>query len=550
MKKQLPKPNIIERAIATISPSWALERHKNRAAMALTSGIGYTGAGWNDRMAHYNPNVGDADADTLLDLRMLRARSRELVRNNPIAGGAIETQVTNVIGSGLKLQSRIDYEKLGVSEDEAEKWQTSTERLFRLWASSEMCDASGTQTFYEIQDLALRSALESGDNLTVLANRKRDNWPFKLALQLVEADRICNKDFEQDTDKCTGGIERDDNFFPVAAWVCNRHPGRYISPTSFKWQRVEFRGQKSGRRNAIHLFRKIRPGQTRGVPSLAPIIETLKQLGRYSEAELDAAVTNASLALFVKMDPEAFEDVFTADAKKQIINSAMEWDGALRPNKAVNLLPGEEIESANTNRPNPNFDPFVSAFMRQVGMGLNIPVEVLTKHFQSSYSAARAALLDAWRTFKIRREWMASRWCQPIYEEWLADAVANGLIQAPGFFADPIVRAAWCGSTWSGDGPGAIDPEKEANAAAKRIETGITTLPEEIIAYDGGDWESKHREQSHVQSEREAAGLAPPVNMPKPGAAAPMQSSPTSKPKDLDARGMRRALAIRAEIKE
>ena len=70
--------------------------------------------------------------------------------------------------------------------------------------------------------------------------------------------------------------------------------------------------------------------------------------------------------------------------------------------------------------------------MRQIGMALNVPHEVLTKHFQASYSAARAALLDAWRTFRIRRDWLARRFCQPVYEEWLADAVASGLISAPG----------------------------------------------------------------------------------------------------------------------
>jgi lambda family phage portal protein len=175
----------------------------------------------------------------------------------------------------------------------------------------------------------------------------------------------------------------------------------------------------------------------------------------------------------------------------------------------VNLLPGEEIENPLQNRPNPNFDPFVSSVMRQIGIGLNIPYEVLSKHFQSSYSAARAALLDAWRTFKIRREWLATKLCQPVYEEWLADAVASGMVSAPGFFADPMIRAAWSRATWNGDGPGSIDPLKEAQAARERMDIGLTTLAEEIIAHDGGDWEQKHRQQMAERQARQESGLAP-----------------------------------------
>ncbi len=43
-----------------------------------------------------------------------------------------------------------------------------------------------------------------------------------------------------------------------------------------------------------------RPGQRRGVPVLAPVIEALKQLGRYTDAELVAAVVSGLFTVFVK----------------------------------------------------------------------------------------------------------------------------------------------------------------------------------------------------------------------------------------------------------
>lgn len=496
--------NMLERVIGAISPTWALKRHQARALMAFSGG--YSGAGYSERVAYWQPGVRDADGDIVRDLRELRARSRDLVRNNPIAGGALETSVTHVIGTGLTMQSRIDAELLGLADEQASAWQTMVEREWRLWAESKFADAVDEQDFYGLQELAFRSRWESGDAFVVLAKRTRTGWPHSLALQVVEADRVCNDQLRADTDRMVQGIERDAAGAPLAVWICDRHPGGALNGPPPKWRRIAMRGG-SGRRNVLHLKRKIRPGQTRGVPELAPIVALLKQLGRYADAEVDAAVNSAVFALFVKMDPETFTEVFDDEAQRTYVEGAKRWDGTLRSGAAVNLLPGEEVQSPAMGRPNPNFDGFTQAVLRQVGMGLNIPHEVLTKHFQSSYSAARAALLDAWRTFRVRRQWMASEFCQPVYEEWLADAVAAGRIDAPGFFADPLLRKAYCGATWNGDGPGAIDPLKEAEAAGKRMEIGLTTLSEEIIAYDGGDWESKHRQQVREREAREEGDL-------------------------------------------
>lgn len=522
MKKKISAPNIIERAIQAISPSWALERHKARVAMAISGG-GYTGAGYRENMAYWQPGTNDADGDMVSDLRELRARSRDLVRNSAIAGGAVETQVTNVVGTGLTMQSRIDAEALGMDEDAATEWQRNTEREFRLWADSTFADAFCQQNFYELQDLAFRSHLESGDAFVILAGVKRAGWPYRLALQVVEADRVCNKDLKADSTTEVQGIIRSESGEPLAIWVANKHPGSRFNTKGIDWTRVEMRGS-TGRRNVLHLMRKIRPGQTRGVPALAPIIALVKQLTRYSDAEVDAAVNSAAFAVFVKMDPDAFQDVFNDDAQGAIIDNAKRWDGTLRTGAAINLMPGETIESAQMSRPNPNFGPFVTEVIRQIGMALNIPYEVLTKSFNSSYSASRAALLDAWRTFRIRREWLACKLCQPIYEEWLSEAVAMGRISAPGYFSDPARRKAWSHAVWSGDGPGSIDPLKEAQAARERMDIGLTTLAEEIVAYDGGDWETKHRQQVLERDEREEGGLVAPVTQPQPGAApAPME---------------------------
>jgi capsid protein len=200
-------------------------------------------------------------------------------------------------------------------------------------------------------------------------------------------------------------------------------------------------------------------------------------------------------SVFIKMDPDAFHELFDEDAQSSIIDKASNWSGEMESGQAVNLLPGEEIQTNSPGRPNPAFDPFWMAMVRQIGMALEMPIEVLTMHFQSSYSASRAALLMAWKAFRKNRDRLATYLCQPVFELWLADEVAAGRIRAPGFFANDLFRAAWCCAVWTGDGPGSIDPGKEVDAAGKRIELGISTKDAESIAYDGLSWEGKHKQR-------------------------------------------------------
>lgn len=500
-----------------------------KMALALSGG-GYHGAStMRPALAGWSPRGGDADSDSLRDLPTLRARSRDLVRNSPLAGGAINTQVTNVVGTGLALQPQPNQELLGLSDEEAAAWANATDQQFKVFAESIYCDVTCTQNFYGLQELAFRSALESGDCFAVLPEVGRPGVPFKLGVQLIEADRVCNPQLKPDTRQLTAGVEMDTWGAPVAAHICSHHPGSLTNRAAWNWQRVAYLGTNTGRRNVLHLFDRRRIGQVRGIPMLAPVIEALKQLQRYTDAELQAAVISGMFAVFVKMDSEAFHEMFDDNSKDAYLQNSMNWDGSLGgtldgAGKAINLLPGESVESTGPGRPNALFDPFVQAIVRQIGVALEMPFEVLIKHFTSSYSAARAALLDAWRFFRKRREWLASYFCQPVYETWLAEQVANGRIKAPGFFSDPVIRKAWSTAVWIGDGPGSIDPEKEVNAAEKRVNMGISTVAAESLLHDGVDWRVKHKQRAVEVKARKEDGLD-----------APDQTTATAPPVEPDA---------------
>jgi lambda family phage portal protein len=506
-----------DRMVEYFSPQTAVKRYHARAMIGAYSGGGYNGASYSRAaLGGYNPLSGDVNDDSIADLPTLRARSRDLVRNAPVAGGAINTMTTYVVGTGLSMRAAIDGAKLGLESGEGGPWQDEVNSRFSIWAESPDCDAARGLNFYGIQALAFRSMLESGDVLAILAQAQRGK-KIQPVVQLIEADRLCNPYQQFNSDNLIDGVELDSNGAPLAYNICNQHPASWKLGLPRTWVRLPAFGAETDRRNVIHLLERRRPGQVRGVPVLAPVIEPLKQLARYTEAELQAAVISGAFAVFLKMDPNAFAELFDDSGRKEYMNSACQWKGDYPastmngPGRAVNLLPGESLEDSNPGRPNSEFDPFVKAILAQVGCELGLPLDVLTKTYESSYSAARAALLDAWRVFRVRRELLSVYFCQPVYESWLAFEIAAGRIIARGFFEDDLIRSYWTQCDWVGDGPGSIDESKDVGAAHERIDIGISTIADETIRWSGKEWFSNHKARANEHKMRVGAGLEPPV---------------------------------------
>lgn len=109
--------------------------------------------------------------------------------------------------------------------------------------------------------------------------------------------------------------------------------------------------------------------------------------------------------------------------------------------------------------------------------------------------------------FRMRREWLVSSFCQPVYEEWLTEAILKGRIEAPGFFDDPAFRAAWCGAEWYGDAQGQLDPLKEAEAAKLRVEEGFSTREREAAELTGMTYDTIIAVRKQEEQARREAGL-------------------------------------------
>lgn len=475
-------------------------RTKAFTTYVVSRGYSDAGASYTRKsLKGFQADSGHPSEDIDFNNWTLRQRSRMLYMGAPIATGALRRVRTNVVGSGLHLKCAINADVLGLTEEEADEWQRHTEAEFALWASrKDACDATGVNDFYGMQQLALLSWLMSGDVFALVKRFTATGLtPYTLRLQLIEADRVRTPVESgavlalNTTGKAANGntiydgVEVQANGRIVAYHVANTYPYQAtLQPTEF--QRIEAYGRRTHLPNILHVMDAERPEQYRGVPYLAQVMEPLLQMRRYTESELMAALVQSFFTAFVKT--EAGSDIipFNEVPHDDISRDPNEYE--LGPGTMNMLEPGEDIVFGNPSHPNTGFDVFMRAMCEQVGAALEIPADLLMMSFNSSYSASRAALLEAWKAFRMRREWLVKDFCEPVYELWLTEAVALGRISAPGFFADPLVRRAYLQADWIGPSAGQIDQTKEVQAAIMAIEAGLTTREAEAIKLNGSDY--------------------------------------------------------------
>ena len=456
---------------------------------------------------------GSPDDDIDLNSATLRQRARDLDMGGGIPRAAVNTEKTTVVGVGLKPKPAIDYEALGMSEEAALEWKKIAKREFDFWAEGKFCDAAHRKNFYQLQRLAFRSYLVSGDVIALLPMFPSPGTPYTLHVQLLEADRLATPDSggestAQESDSGKGriidGVEIDESGRVIRYHIANRHPLSETQTGTVEYVAIDAYGAETGMPNVLHVYVPERPEQYRGVPMIAPIIEKTKQLDRYLNSELMANVVASMFTLFITSDP-------ATDVQKEAIGDAVEESERVSDNSThvhlksgaiYQLEPGQKPQAVNPMRPNSAFSAFVDTFSTVLGASIEMPKEILLKAFTKSYSASRAALTEYWRKVPVARHDFVSDFCQPIYEAFLAEAVALGRIEAPGFFDDPVIRKSWCKCEWIGSTMQQLDPLKEVEAAEKRIALNISTQEREAAEFNGTDWN-----ENVVQRIREIAAF-------------------------------------------
>ena len=521
----MAKMNLLDRAIAAVSPVRAVRRAAARTALEfVNSGYGNYGANLTKKsMRGWMYHGGSPKEDIEDNLDVLRQRSRDAYMGIPTASAALKTMRTNVVAGGLMPSPQIDADYLRLTNEQAEALQAQILREFALWADTPVCDADRVDNFYKLQQLAFLSYLMNGDAFALLPVKEQPGQPYSLRVRVIEADRVCSPDSYDRLVPCevkghrvhsiVQGVETDADGMVIAYWICNQHPLSSLSNQAgaLEWTRVEAYGS-SGRPNVLHVMNRERAGQRRGVPVLAPVLEALKQLGRYTEAEITAAVISAMFTVFIQSATvQNGKPIGEALPPEQLIDAQDQGTIELGNGAIVALNPGETVEFAKPEHPNSGYDAFFNAMVKEIGAALEIPPEVLEKQFTQNFSSARGSLNEFWRTCGMQRDWFSDDFCQPVYEAWLAEAVARGRIKAPGFFGDPAIRKAYADCKWNGPSRTALNPSQEVEAAIKRVDAGFSTAEEETAQLTGGDYNRNIRKRAiEAARKREVDKIANP----------------------------------------
>lgn len=504
------KQNVADKVVSWLSPVRGVERMRARKIMAFADA--YTGASTSRRsMYDFTPVSQSADDTIKYSRDMLVRRGHHMYRNNPIVSGAFDSNCTSIIGAGLQMHSRIDGKLLGISDDQREELETAIEREWRLFSESTECDIARTCNFGQLQNITLLQSFVTGESFTLLPFLDRPGFPYGLKVQIIEPERICNEEnrsngLTEQKNNLYDGVEKDRYGAPIRYHIASDFPYSSTQKT-LKWTKIDAFGGPYGLRNVLHHYVVKRSGQTRGVSCLAPVLEKLYTLDKYMKAYLDIALVQALFTVFIKHEVQQGGGLpgFQPDSETNATSS--DDDYKMGSGAIIDLPVGDSIETASPGMPNSNLDPFVMAIYREIGIGLNIPLEILTKHFQSSFTAAKAAFNEAWRFYKMRRTWLVSSFCQPIYERLLFECVARGRINAPGFFDDPLVRAAYCRAAWDGPAQGHLNPVQEATAIETRTRIGITTIEQETSEYNGGSFDENMAQIKRETQLKTDAGL-------------------------------------------
>lgn len=504
-----------EKLIARVSPAWALKRQSARQEMSA-QGKSYNAASTASAVfQNFLTFTEDADSSVIWDRDLLVERSRDNVRNIPIATALIKRICDHAIGDkGLSLHSQIDREFLGLSEDEATTYQKKAESIWKSFAENEESDFNREINFNEKTYLTLQSELEGGDCFSLFVNKKRSGSEFDLKIQTLEGEycstpgNIKSIQRSEGQNQITEGFEKDKDGVNIANHFSVFHPGDRLNFSNSKWTRRTI-FSPTGRRNILHHFDKIRPGQTRGIPVLGPVTGKLLQIGRLSDAELMASVLNSYYAIVLEGETK---DTLQTKKSPNDSNTSRTTDDKLTlgSGSILRVKPGVKVSSFDPARPNLKFWEFFQSIVAEIGASVGVPKSIILMIYDKSYSASRGEVLLAWVYFLSKRTHIAINLCQPTYGALMDEAVSKGMISAPGYFLDQRVRRAYLGSPyeqWTGPTRPAIDELREAKAFEVFNNMGTQSRKEIIAKTTGKTFERVTEQLTREHSLRVSAGL-------------------------------------------
>ena len=494
-----PPLNLVDRAVAYFAPMTAIKRAHARTVLS------YYEAARPDRLRKGRRETGSGNDAVLRAGATLRQTARHLEQNYDLALGVLNTLVANVVGpNGIGVEPQPRNADGSINDVLARQIL----ELYKDWGLAP--EVTKQHDWPSAQRLLARSWFRDGEVFSQMVSgliptlNHGARVPF--SIEMLEADFVPMDLPSTPSATVVQGVEINAWGAPTFFHVYKTNPieggSMLIGANATKRVPAE---------RMLHLKNVHRIRQMRGVSVFASVLNRFDDLKDYEESERIAAKIAASMAAFIKKgSPELYEPTATDEGQRSM---------KFRPGMVFDdLRPGEEIGMIDTNRPNPNLETYRSGQMKAIAAGAGPTFSSIARSYDGTYSAQRQELVEGYAIYATLSSEFIARIVRPIYEQFIATAIASGVLKVPaGVKLETLDDAAYMPPSmpW-------IDPKKEAEAWGMLEDRCYVSGPE-IIRKRGGNPIDTLEQQSRWVREKDAQGI--PANAATQGIADAAQAA-------------------------
>jgi lambda family phage portal protein len=443
--------NFVDQFVAIFSPSAGIRRAQERKILAKIRS--YDGAAkGGHRVKNWRANSSGANVANSSAMVTLRNRARDLERNSPIARRALDVIVSNVVGAGIIPEAK-GRENVQGATDRAR----ALDELFVRWGDTREIDADGMMDFYALQGLVLRSVVRDGEVFIRKRRRRmRDRLSIPMQLQVLESD-FCDESKNETLTNggvIINGVEFDAIGRVRGYWMFKTHPADVYR------NKDNFTSEFIPADEIIHVFRRDRPGQVRGISWFAPVMVKIRELQDAVDFELVRRKTTAAFAGFI-----TDSNLDDYDSEEEV-----ELASHIEPGTMEVLPPGRDVKFSSPPDA-AGFGEFERIQMHHIAAGLGISYEALTSDLTGvNFSSARVGRLEFQRNIDIwRHHLIIPQFCVPVLLEFARIAEIATDFKADGvFFVHTPPKKEF------------IDPRQELMALKDAMRLGVRSLPDVI----------------------------------------------------------------------
>ena len=453
--------------LARFFPRWAARRELARQQLQRL----YEAA----NSTSWRPTRGSgasADAAVYAAGPKLRQFARYLDENHDLAVGILDDLVANIVGSGVGVEPM-------VARADGTPIESVNDALRDLWSEWwHRPEVTQELSGPELERLICRTWLRDGEVFVQHVAKDLAPYPtgLRYALEALEADLV-PYDYEQSGAR--QGVVTDAWGAPVGYYVYKSHPGDSFGLLRSAGTYPEVKFIPAERMAHLKLARRLH--QTRGVSVFHSVLTRLDDIRDYEESERIAARVSAAFTGYIKRSPDFAIDANATTGKRELeMSPGMIFD---------NLLPGEEVGTIASERPNTALADFRASQLRAVAAGTHSRYSAIARSYDGTYSAQRQELVEGSVHYRMLFSYLAAQFYLPVWARFVDAAVLGGFVRIPATAKPmsvyrPELRPP--ALPW-------IDPKKEVEAADLAVRSGLKSRHQAIRDL-GGDPQAVDRQ--------------------------------------------------------